>query len=417
MDEIANPAPERRQAVPPPRVWVVGPFTNPARMAEGDRFLYVADRLRASGADVTFFTSAFDHYAKGPKPSPTWPGIRFVRVWEPGYRSNVSLRRVVSHLIFDLLLAVAAVGELIRHGRPRSIYCPIPHNLGALLLAAFGRLMGSRIVIDVHDTWPESLLAVHHLRPYERPLFAVWRWTADAALRLADAVVAESMRYAARADRVRTPRRLSPARCVYLGGDPAYYSDARTALQLPDEIERATTRFAYVGNLGRNYDLELVVRTFRALQDDYSTACVVFLGAGELERELRELAASLELHAWFSGLLPHRDLIALLGRMHYGLNTFAPGGNVAYSYKLNDYLLAGVPVINALAGEAWEMIEGHDLGYNYHAGDATGLARALRRALDDPARAQRQRLAVRAFATARLDRSRTYEPIVAELLG
>ena len=90
---------------------------------------------------------------------------------------------------------------------------------------------------------------------------------------------------------------------------------------------------------------------------------------------------------------------------------------MAYSYKLNDYLLAGVPVINSLPGEAWEMVEQHDLGYNYTAGNGEELAAALRRALEDREAAARQRASVRRFAEARLDRARTYGPIVEELLG
>jgi len=416
MSEIANPTPGRIQAAEPPLVWVVGPFTNPARMAEGDRFLYLAERVRAAGARVTFFTSGFDHHAKRPKPPLERPGLRFVRVFEPGYRSNVSVRRVLSHLVFDLGLALAAVRELVVQGRPRSIYCPIPHNLGALLLGLLARAAGSRLVIDVHDTWPESLRAVHRLRPHERPLFRLWRWTADAALGLADAVVAESMRYAERADRVRRPRGLTPASCVYLGGDLAYYAEAVSAAALPPEVAAASFRFVYVGNLGRNYDLELVARAFRTVQAEHPGACLAFLGGGELEPGLRSLAADIGLRSWFSGLLPHRDLVALLSRMDCGLNTFAAGGNVAYSYKLNDYLLAGVPVINALPGEAWEMVERNDLGYNYTAGDGDELAAAMRRALDDPDRTARQRAHVRAFAAAHLDRARTYAPIVDELL-
>ena len=290
MDEIANLPGGRIQAAGRPSVWIVGPFTNPSRMAEGDRFLYLAERVAAAGARVTFFTSGFDHHAKTPKPRLERPGIRFVRVWEPGYRSNLSLRRVASHVVFDACLLIAAVWELVRGGRPDSIYCPIPHNLGALLLALLAKALGIRMIVDVHDTWPESLLAVHRLRPHERPVYALWRWTADAALRLADGVVAESARYAERADRVRRPRGLSPARCIYLGGDPVYYRDSISTVVLPAPVLAATHRFAYVGNLGRNYDLELLVRTCRAVQDGHPGMYLVFLGGGELEPNLRALA-------------------------------------------------------------------------------------------------------------------------------
>lgn len=86
---------------------------------------------------------------------------------------------------------------------------------------------------------------------------------------------------------------------------------------------------------------------------------------------------------------------------------------MACSYKLNDYLLAGIPVINSPPCETWEMVEANDLGYNYAAGNGEELAAAMHRALDDPERAA---LYVMAFAAAHLDRTRTYAPIVDELL-
>lgn len=125
---------------------------------------------------------------------------------------------------------------------------------------------------------------------------------------------------------MRGPRGLPPARWIYLGGDLAYYVEAMSSVELPPEIAAADFRFVYVGTLGRNYDLELLVRTARAVQADHPGTCLVCLGTGELEPALRSLAAEIGLRSWFSGLPPHRDLVALLGRMDYGLNTFAAGG-------------------------------------------------------------------------------------------
>ena len=125
---------------------------------------------------------------------------------------------------------------------------------------------------------------------------------------------------------------------------------------------------------------------------------------------LRALAAEMDLKLVLRPAA-HRDLVALLRHMDYGLNTFAVGGNVAYSYKLNDYLLAGIPVINSLPGEAWEMVEGNDLGYNYAAGNGDELAAAMHHALEDPAAGGVAACSTALdFAAAHLDRTRTYAP-------
>ena len=405
----------RRQTAP--AVWIVAPFLNLSLAADGGRYGGLARQVQREGAVVTVFTSAFDHYTKRRKPPMSWHGLRFVSVYEPGYRSNVSLRRIASHLVFDLCLLGAGLWTAAVRGRPRSILCPLPHNGGALLLSLLAKAMGSRFIVDVHDTWPESLLAVHRVRRYQRPFYHLWRWCADLALRFADAVFAESERYAERANQVRRPRGQSTATCVYLGGDPEYYATAGSDASLPPAIAEAPFRVAYLGSLGRNYDLETVMLAFREFQHRHPEAYLAFLGGGELESALRQQAAALRLNAWFSGIQPHATLIGMLRQMDYGVNAFAPGGNVAYSYKLNDYLLTGIPVLNSLRGEVWEAVEQWDLGYNYPAGDAAALAEMLEQARMHPARAKQQRDRVSAFTKTRLDRRRIYAPILASLLG
>lgn len=105
-------------------------------------------------------------------------------------------------------------------------------------------------------------------------------------------------------------------------------------------------------------------------------------------------------------------LLGYLKRSQVGLNCFKAGGNVAYSYKFNDYLLSGVPVINSLTGESADLISVYDLGVNYHAGDPKSLLEALRvcryRWTKDPAWAEK----VVAFSARVLDRRESYRSLI-----
>ena len=105
----------RRQTAP--AVWIVAPFLNLSLAADGGRYGGLARQVQREGAVVTVFTSAFDHYTKRRKPPMSWHGLRFVSVYEPGYRSNVSLRRIASHLVFDLCLLGAGLWTAAVRGR------------------------------------------------------------------------------------------------------------------------------------------------------------------------------------------------------------------------------------------------------------------------------------------------------------
>lgn len=405
-----------RAAAAPRRVWVLSPFSEPSHPATFDRYAWICGALAARGAEVTQFVSAFDHGRKARRAVPAGLPWRAVPVPEPGYARNVGVARLASHLVFDALVAPALAAEALRGGRPHALLAALPHEGAAAVAGLLCKAAGARFVVDVHDTWPESVLAVTRLGTLGRAGYRAWRATADLAYRLADDAFAGSHRYAARADEVRLPRGRPAARAIPLGGDAAWYAAVAPAAALPAPLAGTSFLVGYVGALGENYDLDTALDAVADLAAGHPGVALAVLGAGEREAALRRRADRLGLRAWFSGRRPHAELVALLKRCHVGLNCFRPGGNVAFSYKLTDYLLAGVPVVNALEGEAAELIARHGLGESYPAGSRAGLARALEacrtRREVDPAWSGR----IARWAAGALDRERAYAPLLECLL-
>jgi glycosyltransferase involved in cell wall biosynthesis len=394
-----------------PVVWVVSPFSDPSPEAEFDRYRFICAELTRRGAKVCQFVSSFDHGQKRHRRPPQAPW-RVVAVPEPGYARNVSVRRLASHVVFDALVILYFLREMIRGGRPEVILSAVPHNGAACVAGALARISGARFIVDVHDTWPESLLGVTRLRGPMRVGYRIWKAVADAALVAADQVFAESSRYAARADEVRIPRGKSKARAILLGGDLAYYDAIAPAERLPDGLDGARFVVAYAGTLGANYDLDCVLEAFTLLAAEQPDSALLLLGRGEREEDLRAAIARAGLPAWVSGQIPHASLVAHLKRSRVGLNAFKAGGNVAYSYKLNDYLLSGVPVVNSLPGESADLLEGNGLGFNYRAGDPADLLAALRAARLRWEADPKWGSEVLAFSGRHLDRRTSYEELL-----
>jgi glycosyltransferase involved in cell wall biosynthesis len=391
-----------------PRVWVISPFSDPSGPPSADRYRFICDELTARGASATLFVSGFDHARKRHRTFPPGPW-RVVPVFEPGYSRNVSLRRILSHGVFDVLIAFYFLRELLRGGRPRTILSAVPHNGAACVAAVFARVVGARFIVDVHDIWPESILGVTRLNLLTRIGYRFWKGLADRAMVAADFVFAESRSYAERADSVRVPRGLGPARSIYLGGDPGYYASVPPADSLPPPADGASFLLAYAGNLGANYDLDCLVDAFTAFGQKHPDAALLLLGAGERSEELLGRLARARARVWASGRIPHPTLLGYLKRAHLGMNTFRRGGNFAYSYKMNDYLLCGLPVVNSLPGEASALISENGLGANYQAGDVASLVDAFERC---HARWQVDpdwKSGVAAFAARLLDRRVSYD--------
>jgi glycosyltransferase involved in cell wall biosynthesis len=377
-----------------------------------DRYRYLCERLHDGGADVCQFVTTFDHARKRRKSRDAELPWRRISVFEPGYSRNVSIRRLISHGVFDSLVPLYFLREAILRGAPDTILAVLPHNGAACAAAAFARLIRARFVVDVHDTWPESILSVTQLNPLTRLGYRAWKLLADIALVAADEAFGESVQYAARADSVRSAAGRSSAKAVYLGGDVDYYEAIQPPSVLPPEIDGATFLVSYAGTLGENYDLDCMLDAFALFQAETPEAGLLLLGTGEREADMRARIASLQLKAWVSGRLPHPTLVSYLKRSHVGMNCFKRGGNVAYSYKLNDYLLAGAPVVNSLPGESAEFLVANGLGVNYVPGDSRSLLEALRSCRERWARDPDWDDHVRAFSSRMLDRRATYRPLI-----
>jgi len=78
------------------------------------------------------------------------------------------------------------------------------------------------------------------------------------------------------------------------------------------------------------------------------------------------------------------------------------------TYKLFEYLAAGLPVVCSLDGEMGEMIRREEVGVSYRAGDAADLARVLGRLAADREELARMATRARRLAEASGDARRVY---------
>jgi glycosyltransferase involved in cell wall biosynthesis len=399
-------------------VWIISPFSDPTNPESTDRYRFICQELTDKGVRVCQFISAFDHALKKKRKVPPLTPWRCVNVFEPGYKNNVSAGRILSHLVFDCAIFFYFIRECFKSGIPDTIFMVLPHNGAACIAIIFGKVLGAQVIIDVHDTWPESILSVTKLNFLTKSGYRIWKLSADFPLRQADYVFSESDQYANRANLVRRMGEKSQAKAIYLGGDPDFYRGIQPAVDLPEDLKKAKFIVAYGGTLGANYDLDCLIDAFICFEKECPDAGLILLGGGEREADIRNRIASLPIKAWVSGRLPYRELISYLKCSHVGLNCFKAGGNVAYSYKVNDYFLLGLPVINSLEGEVADLISSQDLGVNYQAGNTISLLNALRDCylhFTESGIAWTNR--IRAFSSQKLNRNLIYMPLIERCLA
>ena len=322
-------------------VWIQNPFDNlPGEGFRKMRYSLMADAFARAGHDVVLWTSDFSHATKRSRAlygeQPEHVEVRLVKTLP--YFRNVSIRRVVSHIAYARRFMHDAL-QAAESGlaRPALVVTAFPTISAAGASVRLARRLGAAAAVDVQDAWPET---------FERILP---RWTLAPLRAKARRIFREADFVTGVCDRYRDLTGRDDYLRAYLGIELGERPD-------PPHSRADRRRIAYVGGVGRTYDLDTVRRAAGSLGMDLAVAGGDnYLGREELEKFLSKCDV---------GVIP------MSGDSWVGLPN-----------KLFDYAKAGLPIVSSLTGETAALLEKYECGATYRAGDAVSLASAVVAAL------------------------------------
>lgn len=311
-----------------------------------DRQTALADHFRDRGDQVTPFLSDFQHVSKSYRfEAPE--GFQLVHA--KAYRKNLSLRRMASHRRFAADLRHALEAE-----RWDLIWAIVPPNSLVKQCALYKRAHpGTALVFDVNDLWPESfpLGGVKKLPP-----FRLWQSLRDKNLPAADHVVTEC-------DLFRTRLGLAgegQATTIYYckrGAEPAI----RPAPRLAEDHFSV----CYLGSINHIIDIDAIAAILTSLSQQRPVRLHI-IGAGERKVQLIERAQVAGADVVDHGAVyDPAEKQVVFDQCHFGLNVMKPTVCVGLTMKSIDYLAGGLPLINTIPGDTWDLIERHGFGLNW----------------------------------------------------
>lgn len=357
------------------KLLIVAPFCSLPGEPYFNRFLYLA-QLASASHDVTLLTSSFSHFSKRQRGEAEKGGdFRIVHIHEPGYRKNVSLRRVLSHGVFVKNFRQWLLDTLLEESFD-VVYSAYPLLETNIVLGRLKRQYGFKLVVDVQDVWPEAIsAALPFVKAIPRRLLP-FSAKADRAYAAADALVAVSETYLARA---RAVNGSVPSMVTYIGSD-------RGAVEgiAPATMPRGPTRFFYIGTLSHSYDIETVIAAFNRMAGEGRPFELHIFGDGPDRPRLQRLAGS-SIH--FHGLVGYRQMIAEIKAMDVAVNAIKAHAQPSITNKLSDYFGIGKPVLNSQTNKEAVKLIGSMPHAHYRAGDASSCAAAAEAIARVPAEA------------------------------
>ena len=296
------------------------------------------DDLGREGYCVTFVTV-----------NPRLPGpLRWIR------RIPI-LRTLVNQLLYLPSLVRLAQVDVV-HAFSASYWSFLLAPAPALLV---GRLLGKRTVLNYHSGEADD-----HLARWGR---LVHPW-----LRLADEIVVPSQYLAAVFARFGYPTRV-----IANAADLSTYTYR--------ERHPLGRNLISVRNLEPHYRVDVIVRAFGIVHDEYPQAMLTVIGSGSEEARLRRLAAELNLHhIRFMGRVEPREMSRLYDEADVFVNASIVDNQPV---SILEAFAAGVPVVTTPTGDIAAMVRDGETGVLVRDPDPAAFAEAISALFLDETRA------------------------------
>ena len=180
-------------------VWIQNPFDNlPSEGYRKQRYWLMCEAFVRAGHQVVFWTSDFSHAKKTKREEGRGKrekGIEVRLIPTLPYQKNVCLARIQSHRAYArewlrLALGNRTIEQSEQSNNPSLIITSSPTLSAAAAALTIGRALGSKVVVDVMDAWPETFerLSPKGLRWLTKPFLLGMYRTARQIYREADLV-------------------------------------------------------------------------------------------------------------------------------------------------------------------------------------------------------------------------------------
>ena len=298
----------------------------------------------SKGCSVTVYESDFRHFEKVKR---TDSGDGRVLVKTIPYYKNISIKRAMSHHF----MAKEAF-RLIEKDQPELLYVLVPSNSLAKCACRYKKKYPqTKLCIDIVDLWPETLPSCGEKKGF---LFTLWRGMRDDAIKAADIVITECNMYR---DVLGKALAGKNSAVLYLAGN-----DTERDIVPPSDDGRL--HLCYLGSINSLIDIQMIsslIMSFTALKP----VVLHVIGDGEAKRDLLGAAESsgacVEFHGKIFDDARKKQIFDLCS---FGLNVMKESVCVGLTMKSIDYFEAGLPVINTIKGDTWDLVKEHGIGLN-----------------------------------------------------
>lgn len=376
------------------------------------RFIYLLNKIKNHENQVELISTSFSHSKKMRREIPIDKQNIYYKITlldEPGYKKNVSLKRLHSHKVLSKNLK-KYLSKL--DYKPDVIYCSIPSLDVAKVAVKFANKNKIRFILDIQDLWPESFKMTFNVPILSDILFFPMMKKANYIYSHSDEIVAVSETYVERGMSVN--KKIKKGLSVFLGTDLDYFD--KCAKENKVEINDDLIRIAYIGTLGTSYDIKTIIDAIEVLNNKgLKNIIFVIMGDGPLKNEFKEYATSKNINCEFTGKLNYPKMVGLLKSCDIAVNPINGTSAASIINKVGDYAASGLPVINTQKSKEYcDLVKKYSAGFNCQ--NFNDVVNSLEKLINDKNLRKKLGDGNRNLAEEKFDRKKTYKEII-KLIG
>lgn len=313
--------------------------------------------LQNRGYECTYIISDFDHIEKK-----TFSFHRQCAIQVPTrpYHRNLSVARLFSHYIFsrDAFRQVETID-------PDLLFVMVPPNSAAKFAAKYKKSHPKvRLILDLYDLWPETFPNGKVKRLLAAP-FALWRRVRDWGLNAADLITTECRLYQEVLQRQLDGKNTG---VLYL------CRPGVTCVKLPDALPAKELNLCYLGSINNIIDIPTIADLLGEIAKNRPVRLHI-IGDGESRDELIRCAENAGAKVVFHGkIYDLAEKQKIFDICSFGINIMKASVCVGLTMKSLDYFAGGLPILNTIGGDTYELVEKRKIGLNVCRGDIRSTA-------------------------------------------
>ena len=302
------------------------------------------DYFKSIGVNVRVITSDYRHFEKCRR-TDSKDDFDFVEAIP--YTKNMSIERLKSHSVLS-----KTIFKKIEKENYDLLWVLVPPNSFVKDAAKYkASHKETKLIFDLIDLWPETM-PISKFKSL--PPFIFWKNLRDKYLDSADEIVTECNIY-----HEKLPKRIrrDKVHTIYLAREVKEYIPQ---LNLPED----KITLCYLGSINNIIDIPTVHDLILNLRN-IKPVTIHIVGDGEKRQELIDACNDAGAEIIYHGkVYDSLEKQTIFDSCHYGLNIMKDSVFVGLTMKSMDYFEYGLPIINNIHGDTWDVIERENLGIN-----------------------------------------------------